>query len=79
MDNKCGGATDVTHDFGFGQNIGSLVLPRPEVGLSLCVRHFLDGGANISGIATFQEFTFFSDPDIMRTSVVGCDWGGKVK
>ena len=52
VDNECGGATDVTHDFGFGRNIGSLVLPRPEVGLPLCVRHFLDGGANISGMST---------------------------
>ena len=50
LDNECGGATDAFHDFGFGCNIASSVLPQPEVGLPLCVRHFLDGGSEVSGV-----------------------------
>ena len=48
LDNECGGATDAFHDFGFGCNIASPVLPQPEMGLPLCVRHFLDGGTDVS-------------------------------
>ena len=40
----CGGATDAVHRFRFGSDIESATLPSPEVGLLLCVRHFLDGG-----------------------------------
>jgi len=47
LDNECGGATDAFHDFGFGCNIESPVLPQPEMGLPLCVRHFLDGGTDV--------------------------------
>ena len=46
-DSECGGATDAFHDFGFGCNIESPVLPQPEMGLPLCVRHFLDGGTDV--------------------------------
>jgi hypothetical protein len=47
LDNECGGATDAFHDFGFGCNTESPVLPQPEMGLPLCVRHFLDGGTDV--------------------------------
>ena len=47
VDNECGGATDAFHDFGFGCNIKSPVLPQPEMGLPLCERHFLDGGTDV--------------------------------
>jgi hypothetical protein len=45
-DRDCGGAMDDVHYFGFGSDIESAILPRPEVGLPLCVRHYLDGGAD---------------------------------
>ena len=48
VDNKCGGATDAVHWFGFGSNLGSKIIPRPEPGLPLCVRHFIDGGVDLS-------------------------------
>ena len=47
-DQDCGGATDVVHCFGFGRDVNSPTLPSPEVGLLLCVRHFLDGGTDLS-------------------------------
>jgi hypothetical protein len=61
-DRDCGGATDAVHYFGFGSDIESAVLPRPEVGLPLCVRHYLDGGADFSAL----QFKYMS-----RTSVPG--------
>jgi len=48
LDKDCGGATDAFHDVGFVYDIGSPVVPTPEVGLPLTVRHFLDGGADIT-------------------------------
>jgi hypothetical protein len=50
LDKDCGGATDAFHDFGFGSDIKSSVLLMPEAGLPLCVRHFLDGGADLTGL-----------------------------
>jgi hypothetical protein len=49
LDKDCGGVTDAFHDFGFGSDIESTVLPMPKAGLPLCVRHFLDGGAVLTG------------------------------
>jgi hypothetical protein len=46
-DQDCGGATDAVHCIGFGQDIDSPTLPSPELGLPLCVRHFLDGGTDL--------------------------------
>ena len=47
-DQDCGGATDAVHRFGFGRDIDSPTLPSPELGLPLCVRHFLDGGSELA-------------------------------
>ena len=47
VDNKCGGATDAIHCFGFGSSLGSKIIPRPETGLPLCVRHIIDGGVDL--------------------------------
>jgi hypothetical protein len=47
-DRDCGGATDAVHRFGFGRDIESSTLPSPELGLPLCVRHFLNGGTELS-------------------------------
>ena len=46
-DRDCGGATDAVHRFGFGRDVDSPTLPSPEVGLPLCVKHFLDGGTDL--------------------------------
>ena len=47
VDSACGGATDARHDLGFGSMISPL--PRAELGVSMCVRNFLDGGADTEG------------------------------
>jgi hypothetical protein len=43
-DRNCGGATDAIHTVGFGTRLHLGVLPVPEPGLALCLRHFIDGG-----------------------------------
>ena len=48
VDSACGGATDAQHDIGFGSKISPL--PRAEIGVSMCVRNFLDGGADTEGM-----------------------------
>ena len=48
VDSACGGATDAQHDIGFGNKISPL--PHPEIGVSMCVRNFLDGGADTEGM-----------------------------
>ena len=48
VDSACGGATDAWHDIGFGRMISHL--PRAEIDVSMCVRNFLDGGADTEGM-----------------------------
>ena len=55
-DRYCRGATDAVHYFGFGSDIKSAILPRPEVGLTLCVRHYLDGGGDFFGTSPVQIY-----------------------
>jgi len=64
LDKDCGGATDAFHDFGFGSDIESSVLPMPEAGLPLCVRHFIDGGSDLTGLQ--RHF-------VSRASIQGVD------
>ena len=45
LDSDDGRATDACHVLGFGRDLGSDGLPRASKGLSLTLRHFLDGGA----------------------------------
>ena len=45
LDSENGGATDACHVLGFGRDLGSDGLPTASKGLSLTLRHFLDGGA----------------------------------
>jgi hypothetical protein len=44
LDLDNGGATDACHVFGFGNNLGSSVLPASDRALAQMLRHFLDGG-----------------------------------
>ena len=44
LDSDNGGATDACHVFGFGDDLGSSILPVSDRGLARTVRHFLDGG-----------------------------------
>ena len=53
-DRDCGGATDAVHRFGFGRDIDSSTLPSPELGLPLCVRHFLDGGTELPAYRSYS-------------------------
>ena len=48
VDSACGGATDARHDIGFGSMISPL--PCAEIGVSMCVRNFLDGGTDTEGM-----------------------------
>jgi hypothetical protein len=42
LDSDNGGATDACHVFGFGDDLGSSILPVSDRGLARTVRHFLD-------------------------------------
>jgi hypothetical protein len=44
LDLDNGGANDACHVFGFGNNLGSSVLPASDQGLTQTLCHFLDGG-----------------------------------
>ncbi len=46
-DRDCGRATDAIHTLGFGTGLRSDVLPLPEPGLALGLRHFIDGGLEV--------------------------------
>jgi hypothetical protein len=63
-DQACGGATDAVHRFGFGRDIESTILPSPEPGLPLCVRHYLDGGSDLSPIRTSSYLPRLSVPTL---------------
>jgi hypothetical protein len=47
-DQDYGGATDAVFIFGFGSAITPI--PQPEVGMPVCVRHFLNGGVDTEGM-----------------------------
>ncbi len=61
-DRSCGGATDAIHTVGCGTGLRSGVLPVPEPGLALCLRHFIDGGTALDFPRT-----------VLRTSVPTLD------
>ncbi len=44
LDSNNGGANDACHVFGFGDDLGSSILPVSDRGFAQTVRHFLDGG-----------------------------------
>ncbi len=46
-DRDCGGATDANHTLGFGTGLRLDVLPLPEPGLALGLRHFIDDGTEV--------------------------------
>ena len=76
VDNKCGGATDAVHWFGFGSGLGSRTIPRPEIGLPLCVRHFLDGGADLSLVRKhYVPRTTYQPEENPKRSVL---WDGNI-
>jgi hypothetical protein len=67
-DRDCGGATDAIHTVGFGTRLRSAVLPVPEPGLALCLRHFIDGGTAVDFPHT-----------VLRTSVPTLDSSAQVR
>ena len=46
-DRDCSGATDAIHTLGIGTGLCLEVLPLPEPGLALGLRHFIDGGTEV--------------------------------
>ncbi len=46
FDADIGGATDACYIVGFGEDLGSTILPQPVAGLSRTLRHFVDGGTS---------------------------------
>ena len=67
-DKNCGGATDAIHTVGFGTRLRLAVLPVPEPGLGLCLRHFIDGGTSL-----------YFPRTVLRTSVPTLDSFAQVR
>ena len=46
LDSEVGGATDASYLMGFGADLGSSVVPTPELSLPRTIHHFVDGGTS---------------------------------